>query len=158
MKPAREDLKHLKAIVERNREERNRYEQLKKTLEERSNEVRSAPDIAPNMGFFCVQCDRDCGGPGFKEIRLRANDLWFAFYRGFCPAGHRVMRRITDKLGDPYFYRSRVIVRQQASHADDFLTPNDPRFKEVYPTQWADLKEREAWEVTNPKKEPELEE
>ena len=146
MKPLRDDLKHLRAIVEKNREERERHEKFKKWLYERQNEIKQAPDITPHVAFWCDECARDCSGPGYKEIRVRSGDIWFAFYRGFCPVGHRVLRRITDKLADPYFFRSQNVRRDQANHADDFLTPDNPRFREVYPQEWADLKEREAWE------------
>lgn len=157
MKPKpelREDLKPLKAIVERNREERERTEKFKKALYERRDEIRNAPAVMPVMAFWCDTCKRDTTGPGFKEIRWPKNGIWFAFYRGFCLKGHALVRRITDKLGDPYFYKSKLVRVQQSKHADDFLTPDDPRFKDVYPTQWADYQARARWEGEQMKVKP----
>lgn len=148
-KGPREDLKHLKAIVEKGRVEREAHERFKRWLYARENEIRTAPVRMERMSFWCDKCARDCAGPGYKEVRVPKGSMWFAFYRGFCPKGHHVLRRITDKLDDPYFYKSVFVRREQAMHADDFLTPNDVRFREVYPQAWADLKEREAWESGN---------
>lgn len=155
MREEREDIKHLKRIAIRNIEERRRTERMAKWLSERYNEIKNAPEAAPNS-FWCDTCLRDYDAFGHKEVRWHKGDVWFAFYRAFCPSGHANVRRITDKLGDPYFFKSRFVKREQSEHADEFLTPSDPRFRQVYPQAWADLKEREAWEVNNRKPMDEL--
>lgn len=142
-----EKLKTLKGIAERNLEQRHRDHKIAMLLGERYNEIKNASWIIARMNYFCEVCRKDCEGNGFKEIRWRSNDLWFAFYRGFCPNGHAVIRRITDKLDDPYYFHSRFVQREQAEHADDFVTPHDPRFKHLYPMQWRSLQARSEWEA-----------
>lgn len=147
----REDLRRLKKIVTDNLGQRAQERRNHAYLYARSELIKSAPARVKNMAWWCDQCRQDCDGPGFKEIRWPVGDLWFAFYRGFCPKGHMLVRRITDKMTDPYFFKSRVIQREQAEHADEMLTPNDPRFREVYPEQWADLQGRKGWEESGRK-------
>ena len=66
-----------------------------------------------------------------------------ACYVARCPLGHEARRNITDRFTDPYYYESESLRREQWKYRDVFLTPADPRFKTVYPVQWARLeKER----------------
>lgn len=135
-------VKELKAIVEGKRDAREAYERLHKALEARATEIRESPAHV-RIRFWCDECALDFEGEGNKEVRAPKNDIFFAFYRGYCPEGHVAIRRITDRLLDPYFYRSTFVRREQLMHADDMLTPRDPRFKALYPEAWQQIKERE---------------
>lgn len=132
------DIKRLKKRVELNREERDRHQKLVRWLEEREKEIKIAKERVMTS-FFCDTCDADWDGVGFKQIRVPKGSMWFAYYIGYCPAGHPCVRRITDKLNDPYFYRSYILKKEQAKHADDFLPHWHPRFKLVYPEAYAKL-------------------
>lgn len=124
--------------VEKTQEERTRREKFKAYLEERANEINAAP-FKEALDFWCDVCAKDWEGVGFKEVRVPQNSLWYAFYRGWCPEGHQCVRRITDKLLDPYFYWSYKVSIMRAQYADDMVTPDDPRFKELYPQQYTEL-------------------
>jgi hypothetical protein len=50
-----------------------------------------------------------------------------------------MIRRITDKVQDPYYYQSLMLNRQRYNMRDDLLTPDDPRFKLLYPKQYEEL-------------------
>jgi hypothetical protein len=67
-----------------------------------------------------------------------------AWYTGYCPNGHRMIRRITDKDSDPYYFMSDILKRQRYDLRDMLLTPDDPRFKELYPEQYKQLNGEET--------------
>ncbi len=136
------EMKMLRMRVEANQQERARYKAVEARLNERKNEIQAAP-WRTRISFFCDQCDADWDGTGFKQIRWPKGTLWFAYYKGYCPQGHPCFRRITDRLGDMYFFKSYVIRKEQARHADEFLPHWHPRFKQVYPERYRELVLRE---------------
>lgn len=133
------DVKKLGKIAKANREGRAMDERRDKTYRDRLKEVQTASQYA-SLGFWCSTCRRDFDAVGTKQTR-NADPLPIAWYGALCPSGHVAIRRITDKLRDPYFHLSDYIRHQQAEHADDFLTPADPRFRYKYPVQWARIEE-----------------
>lgn len=136
------DVQKLGEIVKRGRADRAIDEAKDKALRERQKEVTDAAPYA-SLGFWCATCRRDFNANGMKQSR--DNDGWpLAWYGALCPKGHVAIRRITDKLRDPYYHESEYIRRQQAEHADDFMLPSDPRFKTKYPVQWARIQEEQA--------------
>ena len=139
------DVQRLGEVVKRGRADRAQDAERGKTLRERRKEVTDAPQYAM-LGFWCGTCRRDYNAQGMKQIR--AYDTWpIAWYGALCPSGHVNIRRITDKIGDPYYHESEYIRREQAEHADDFMLPSDPRFRYKYPVQWARIEaERERRE------------
>lgn len=134
----RPDISKLKRIVERKGEERSREESVADWLYSRGRDVRQAPPIVQTE-FWCESCFKDFEARGVKIVQYPKGSVPFAYYAGMCPCGTFARRRITDKLGDPYFYKSQVIKRQQAQFADDMLPPTHPRFKLLYPMQYAKL-------------------
>jgi len=107
-------------------------------LRERAEVIFSAPRVIIT-DFWCQKCKRDCSGVGFRRVCTSRKLLPTAWLEGICPKGHIIMRYITDKEEDPYYNLSLMVQEQRYKMADDLLTPNDPRFKEVYPKQWAEL-------------------
>lgn len=143
-------VRELGDIAKRNREGRAQDELRGRALRDRRKEVDDAKLYA-QQGFWCKECARDFSAQGLKQVR--DYDTWpLAWYGALCPNGHTAIRRITDKLHDPYFYESQYIRREQAQHADDFMLPSDPRFRYKYPVQWARIEEerRQREEVVQP--------
>lgn len=108
-------------------------------LKERWEAISGEPDVK-TFQFWCEdkKCKRDFVSLAFKQVRK--NQGWpLAWYVGQCPLGHECMRRITDKGNDPYFYQSEMLARERVRYADDFLTPDDPRFRMKYPKMWEKL-------------------
>lgn len=89
--------------------------------------------------FYCTVCKKDCAGTAVKQVCNIRPRLPTAWYLGICPKGHRMIRRITDKDSDPYYDLSPFVARQRYELRDALLTPFDPRFKELYPEQYAKL-------------------
>lgn len=123
--------------LDHNREERDRSVARTQEYRDHISAIREAAEYT-RTGFFCVTCDKDFDSDGWKQVRY--SGVWpVAWYAGMCPSGHVAMRRITDKLTDPYYYQSKMIQRQRHEMADDLLTPDDPRFKIVYPEKWREM-------------------
>jgi hypothetical protein len=60
-----------------------------------------------------------------------------------------MIRRITDKSSDPYYVMSPFLQRQRYDLIDAFITPDDPRFKVLYPDKYAKLKNHVGKETNN---------
>lgn len=136
------DVAKLGKIVEGGRRDRAIDAERGKAYKERLAEVDEPPQYAMH-DFWCTECQRDFSATGMKQVRNRGT--WpIAWYGALCPSGHLAIRRITDKISDPYFHDSVAIRRQQAEHADDFILPSDPRFKYKYPVQWARIQEEQT--------------
>lgn len=117
---------------------RERFMVLQKWLYERRDEILAAPPYI-KTDFYCDHCKRDFSGIGNKEVRVPSQGVWFAYYVSICPCKKHAIRYITDKLLDPYWYKSKVIKIQQGQYADEMLQPWQPRFKQIYPEQYRKL-------------------
>jgi hypothetical protein len=128
-------LKDLQQIVETQRAERARDEERVKAYQDRVKEINSAADHAMHM-FYCETCEADHETVGHKIVQ-RMESWPIAWYIGYCPkTSARMVRRITDKIGDPFYWQSVTLRDQQKYYAEAFLTPDDPQFRKVYPVQW----------------------
>lgn len=114
-------------------------EEKARPMKDRMDDIFSAPRFIVT-DFWCDDCKRDCSGTGYRQvctIREWAPTAWFI---GYCPKGHRMIRRITDKNTDPYYDLSDMVKRHRYEMRDAFLSPDDPRFKLLYPLQWEALR------------------
>lgn len=111
---------------------------------ERERHNANAPEYKRDNAY-CATCALDCA----TILRKHGTDL-LAYYLGSCPNGHTVRREIT--LRDRYYDLSPLVRKERLVHADDLLTPNDYRFRHVYPDKWRALEEererRETLEKT----------
>lgn len=130
-------LTHIAKDTLKNKE----IDRLRLKLSERAQEIKDAQPTQ-RMDFFCSECERDFGGIGHKEVRWPKGSVWFAFYRGRCPEGHLTIRYITDKLKDPYFYKSPFVRKQQSVYADAMIGPDNPRFKVLYPEAYERIQQQ----------------
>lgn len=126
----------------------NRYEQRRKErqiatdrerpFKDRAEVIFSAPRRTVT-DFWCKTCGKDCTGTGFRQVSTIRDRLPTAWFVGYCPIGHKVIRRISDKDTDPYYDLSFMIKRMRYDLRDALLTPDNPRFKLLYPKQWEAL-------------------
>lgn len=124
-------LARLKKRIEGNREERARYQRRYDQLQERVREIADARQLI-RMSFWCESCEADFNAKAYKVVRLHRGKLPIAWWVGFCPARHKCIRRITDKVNDKYYLRSFIVKRDRARYADDLLTPEHHRFWLLY--------------------------
>lgn len=133
-----EKIKELVARYDQRRAERKERHKILEPLVDRVNEIREAPR-ATKSDFFCVTCKKDFSGIAFKQVSSVRPMLPTAWFVSWCPAGHRALRRITDKDTDSYYDQSLVVQRQRYDLRDAFLDPSDPRFRLLYPNAYTKL-------------------
>ena len=131
-------IKRLIARYDQRRKEREIKDELERPFKDRIKAIYEAQRFVIT-DFFCPVCKKDVAGTGFKQMCTLRTDRPTAWYVSFCPKGHRLIRRITDKDTDPYYDLSPLVARQRYELRDDLLDPTDPRFKELYPEQFAKL-------------------
>lgn len=130
--------KRLKAYYDDIRKKREAIAEKNAPFLDRVKAIMDAPRVA-RLDFWCTVCKKDCTGPGYRQVATIRERVPTAWYVAFCPQGHRMIRRITDKSDDPYYYQSMFLQRQRMDMAMDLLTPDDPRFRILYPKQWEEL-------------------
>ena len=115
---------------------------------DRAHEIFASPRYI-TTDFWCHTCKRDCTGTGYRQVctvRQWAPTAWFI---GYCPLGHKMLRYITDKHIDPYYNMSELLRRQRYELQDTMLTPDNPRFKLLYPEQYKALMENDGKKTTS---------
>lgn len=133
-----EEQKKLEAHYELLRERREAIAERERPFLDRLKAIMDAPRFA-TVDFWCTQCKKDCTGMGYRQVCTILPKYPTAWFLGFCSKGHRMIRRITDKDRDPYYFQSLFLMRQRSEMELDLLTPDDPRFKTLYPKQWEEL-------------------
>lgn len=145
------DVKRLADKVADSRKYRAQEEATQKMRSQRLSEINEAPESVLT-DFWCDHpaCRKDFSTLGYKHLNWVHNietgmneppEIWRAWYAANCPSGHRCIKRITDKQYDPYYYQSNKVRKMQRQYADEMLTPDDPRFKTIYPQQWARIQD-----------------
>lgn len=124
-------LERLKKRIDGNREERARYQRMYDRLQDRTREITDAKQIL-RMSFWCEVCEADFNAKAYKIIRMHRGKLPIAWWVGFCPARHKCIRRVTDKVNDKYYLHSYIVKRDRARFSDDLLTPENHRFWLLY--------------------------
>lgn len=84
------------------------------------------------VSFFCKKCDLDQDLPGY--VRSNSYGEWFESKCRRC--SKKMLRYITEKHKDPYFYDSLKLKRQRIEAGDDLLQPGQPRFKTLYKDEY----------------------
>lgn len=138
-------VQRMRERAEKVKQELDQEREKDKKHKERLERERVA-ELAPShtsQNAFCGVCERDC-----VVVLTKHGNPGLAYYKGLCPLGHEVRREIT--LKDRYYDQSRLVREERDRHADDFITPNDARFKLLYPDRWREIeREREEREKIN---------
>ena len=135
-------LQRLKDKYDRARNDRLAREEMERPYKERLETIFTSHKVIVT-DFWCDICKRDCSGPGYREVCTIRSYAPTAWYVGYCPLGHKMIRRITDKNNDSYYDLSEMVQRHRAEMKDDFLSPDDPRFKLLYPEKYAELMKKQ---------------
>lgn len=139
-------INRLKSRLAQQYKEKEEYGEKEKKRTARDRLIDSEPKYQREMHFYCHK-HGDFIATGGKVV---ASD-WsnpgqrIAWYEAFGHADFvkpdgtvkpgracKAIRRITDKLNDPFFYESKMLAKLRIDMADDLLQPDDPRFKQVY--------------------------
>lgn len=130
----------LTARVERNRAYRDERLARTKTWTDRAKDINSAKKF-DRLAFWCDLCKKDVIAPARKIMRFPQGQMPIAWHQGRCPQGHMVLRYITDKGADPYYYRSFYMKQERRKLTADLVQPGDPRFRILYPAQYKKMQE-----------------
>jgi hypothetical protein len=136
-------IQRLKDRYDRAEAERAIKAELERPFRERVEAIFTAPRYC-TTDFWCNTCKRDCSGTGYRQVCTVREKLPTAWFVGYCPKGHKMVRRITDKDTDPFYDFSEMIQRHRYEMKDAFLTPDDPRFKLLYPLQYKELMKKQT--------------
>ncbi|HDY66826.1 hypothetical protein LCGC14_2818690 [marine sediment metagenome] len=90
------------------------------------------------VDFYCKNCELD---QTLSAARCRNGSVkWF---RARCGCGKKLIRRITDKSNDPYYYESRNVKMDREKHRRDLIQPGQEGFRTYYPEAQRKLEEAE---------------
>lgn len=96
------------------------------------------------VSFYCKRCGLDQDLPAEKRNYYGGGEKFVAK----CRCGKELMRLITEKHLDPYFYESKKLRRQRAEAENDLLQPSDPKFKTLYKDEYDRIeKAKEEYEA-----------
>ena len=109
----------LKERYDKALERRQKERAENQWFHDRVQQIFGAPRFV-KTDFWCKQCKRDCSGTGFRQVCTVREWGPTAWYVGYCPNGHKMLRYITDKPWDPYYTQSHnlKVQRWQLRDAD----------------------------------------
>jgi hypothetical protein len=155
----------LKRRVDRIQSEKSADDEEQKRRTARQRLIDGEPEIQKEMHFYCPRHgDFISNGRKVIETDWTNPEQKIAYYRAYGYASFidingratpgracaRMIRRITDKFGDPFFRQSKVLQKMRIDMADDLLQPGDPRFNAKYGDPYKEYNARlEAEEEAN---------
>ena len=88
------------------------------------------------ISFWCDKCKIDQENTYHEQVVHYPSDIvkWNESRCVLC--GEKVIRYITERHLDPYFYRSTKVKIERMKHEKDLIKPSDPRFKKLYPKEY----------------------
>lgn len=103
--------------------------------------VEDAKDYVESYPFWCENCgDVELGG---HKVWHRLYGDWIATYRAYCDCGEELIRYITHRDSDPYYYLSDKINSDRNEFAAEMLQADDYGFKTLYGEPYAEYVARQ---------------
>ena len=97
------------------------------------------------INFWCDDCKLEQELP-YAEAKC----LGARWNESLCrKCGRKVIRYITERHRDPYWFRSAKAIQERRKFSKDLIQPSDPDFKKYYPREYERL---EAVKEENDKK------
>ncbi len=121
----------IRNLIERQRkrtQDRNYHREIEKQRDENIKDIALAKDIELKE-FWCSDCKMD-----FIARAKKIVDSWdlIAYYATKHPCGKWALRRITDRLGDEYWFKSLKVARDRFNAFDDTLQPFQSGYNMLY--------------------------
>lgn len=118
---------------EKSSSDRQFHRERIKALEERDSLIKDAKWVTLT-DWYCQTCKKDFKGIGVKIIETDwSNDSQkIAYYKNKCFKGHWVIRWITDRFNDPYWFRSKWVANDRAKFANETLQPFQTGYNLLY--------------------------
>ena len=101
------------------------------------------------ISFWCDRCGIDEENTYHEKVAHYPSGVvkWNESRCVLC--GDKIIRYITERHLDPYFFRSKKVKMERMKHEKDLIQPSDPRFKKLYPAEYERI---EAVKEANEKK------
>ena len=125
---------HIQELVlahEKRQADRQYHRDIEKMRDEAIKDIKIAPNFE-KIHCYCEGCGRE-----FTARAAKIVDSWspIAYYRTKCRCGKWNIRRITDKLWDRYWFKSKEISKQRYENFADILQPFESGFNMLYKTK-----------------------
>jgi len=129
--PTTEDHYHIQDLIngqEKRSSDRLRSRELKTQFNQYDKDISEWQDTL-FLDWWCNVCCKE-----FKKIGKKYVDLWSktAYYKTKCKCGDWVIRHITRRDKDPYFYHSKDLARQRVDHYIDTLQGFETNYNLIY--------------------------
>lgn len=137
MKPLIEEHWHIQELItaqKKRADERTYYRDKAKMKQEREDTINAEP-MACVKEFYCRACNVDFLAPAIKQLQSDWNkpEQSVAFYQTKHRAcGTWTMRHITEKLEDPYWFKSKKIAVDRGKHYEDLIQPFQNGYNLLY--------------------------
>ncbi len=128
---------HIEQLIEKQQkraDDRTRQRNIEKMREENASEVADGPAVEPKS-FWCRHCRVDFVGVAFKHVEVDWNDadMKIAYYTSKHHAcGRPVIRLVTDRFRDRYWFDSKAVAMDRGKHYKDLLQPFENGYNLLY--------------------------
>lgn len=104
-----------------------------KNLEDRDDLINKA-EFFITTDFWCARCKVDFKSQAVKQVEESWSDSTqrIAFYKTKCFKGHWVIKLITDRYKDPYWFRSRNVARDRGAFHNDTVQSFETGYNLLY--------------------------
>lgn len=127
---------HIRELIERQDKRATERQQVidrKEAYDERNRDI-AGHKAKELVDFHCSDCLTDFKGEAIKQVEIDwSNDQQnIAFYKSKCFCGKWVMRFITDRFRDPYWFKSNNVAKDRGRHHNDILQPFETGYNILY--------------------------
>lgn len=132
--PLVEDHYHIRHLIysqEKRVQDRIYHKRRLELAYEHEEDIKKYPAICL-LDFWCDKCKEDFTANTAKQTQDDWHGREIAFYKTKCWKGHWCIRHITDRLRDPYFIKSKKIIKDREKYNYDTLQPYEDGFNMVY--------------------------
>lgn len=129
--PLVEDHYYVRELIEGQQKrsaDRTYWQEVEKRRDQNLKDIAGFKDIEL-LDFWCDHCKKDFIGRAKKQI-----DSWepIAYYKIKHMCGQWSLRRITDRLNDPYWFNSKKVAQDRGKASIDLLQPFESGYNMIY--------------------------
>lgn len=129
--PLIEDHYYIRELIEGQQKraaDRTYHQEIEKRRDQNLKDIKEFKDVEL-LDFYCTRCDKDFIGRAKKQI-----DSWepIACYKIKHTCGRWTMRRITDRLMDLYWFKSKKVAQDRGVGFNDLLQPFQSGYNMLY--------------------------
>lgn len=129
--PLVEDHYHIRELIEGQQKrsaDRTYHQEVEKRRDQNLKDIKEFKDVEL-LDFWCDRCKVDFVARAKKQI-----DSWepIAYYKIKHTCGWWTLRRITDRLNDLYWFKSRKVASDRGKATVDVLQPFESGYNMVY--------------------------